>query len=78
MSYTLTTEIPLTRRSKRHEVRNEKGERVFTSRSIGQCLAYLVENDIRRVEVISAHGYWLVDIEPMPWQPDTDRPGDPG
>lgn len=70
MSFTLTLDIPMTRRKDVHQVRNEKGEAVFLDRKVSKCLEYLEHNDIRRVEIISPNGHWLVDFEPFPWQAD--------
>lgn len=70
MSYTLQIEIPMTRRKDCHLILDENKKQVFLDRKLSHCLEYLIENDIRRVEVVTASQAYLVDIEPIPWDVD--------
>lgn len=67
MSWTLTLDIKFTRRLVKHELRNENGDLVSTHQRVGEAIAWAIERDIRRLEVISQDGHWLMDLEPFPW-----------
>ena len=67
MSWTLTTDIPVTRRKRVHQLRNETGELIATFTRLSEALYTANARDIRQLEVISPDGHWLLEFEPFPW-----------
>lgn len=67
MSWTLKTDIPVTRRQTIHELSNETGEVVGRFTRLTEALFTAHNRDIRRLEVIAPDGHWLLDFEPFPW-----------
>ncbi len=67
-------DLPVTRRTKIHEVSDGDGEPIFHSRRISQVFSYLLDNDVQTFELLDEDDVFVVNLS-RPLSPKPEKKG---